>query len=120
MRESTSPFNRSRLSRQIGYRTKEKMHFKTLPRDEPIRQTSRPTVRHQPVIEKKGQPKVVVRFNNKSENPEQSAGNTAKEVPVVFRYCPMCEVSVLDCNTNHHESVCGDFQKAYSLPYCEL
>lgn len=120
MRENTSPFNRSRLSRQIGYRTKEKMHFKTVPRDEPIRQTSRPTVMHQFVIEKKGQPKVVVRFNNNNNNPEQSVCTNSKEVPVVFRYCPMCEVAVLDCNTNHHESVCGDFQRAYSLPYSKL
>jgi hypothetical protein len=118
LRESNSPFNRSRLSRQIGYRTKEKMHFKTLLRDEPIRQTSRPTVRHHFVIEKKGQPKVVVRFNN-SNNPEQTSP-AAKEVPVVFRYCPMCEVAVLDCNTAHHESACGDFQRAFTLPYSQI
>lgn len=78
-------------------------------------------MRQQFVIEKKGQPKVVVRFNiNNKNNPEHSSNMPAKEVPVAFRYCPLCEMPVLDCNTVHHEGVCLDFQKAYSLPYAEL
>jgi hypothetical protein len=103
--EEGSPVNRSRLSRQIGYRTKEKIHFKTLPREEPLRQFSRPTVRHQFVIEGHGQPKVVVRFSNNPEN-----HHLAPEVPAVFRYCPICEAAVLECNIAHHENSCRGIQ----------
>lgn len=103
------------MSRQIGYRTKEKIYFKTLPREEVVKQISKPIVKHQFVIENNGQSKVVIKFNN----PEQYKP-VRKEVPIVFRYCPMCEAPVLDYNIEHHENACKDIQKAYRMPYSEI
>jgi hypothetical protein len=102
------------MNRQIGYRTKEKIHFKTLPREEGISLISRPITKHHFVIDNNGQPKVIIKFNN----PEQQTSR--KEVLVAFRYCPMCETPVLDCNIEHHENVCKDIQKAYRMSYVEI
>lgn len=37
-----------------------------------------------------------------------------------FRYCPMCEELVLDCNIRHHESECSFIKEAYQMPEHKL
>jgi hypothetical protein len=56
--------NRSRISREIGYRTKEKIFFKRKKEDDRVIPISQQIVKHQYVIEKPGQPKFIIKFNN--------------------------------------------------------
>lgn len=46
-RNSQFLINRSRMSKQIGYKTKEKISFKSLPKGDSIKQNQKPLVRHQ-------------------------------------------------------------------------
>jgi hypothetical protein len=63
-RLSENSNNRSRISREIGYRTKEKIFFKRKKEDDRVIPISQQIVKHQYVIEKPGQPKFIIKFNN--------------------------------------------------------
>jgi hypothetical protein len=112
---SESGVGRSRLNRQIGYRTKQRIFFKTLTTEDDW-QLSRPHVNHQFLIERPGSPNLLIRFNN----PHDHRSSGRQEVPVIFRYCPMCEQPILEHNIPHHEAACRDIQQAYEMTFYEL